>query len=482
MIDALPGRRLALAATLLCAAVAASGETSERRTTLDDQRGVAVTIYNENLALIKDRREVSLAEGGQRLAFRGVSAQMRAETALLRNLGQPGALSVREQNFNYDLLTPQTLLEKYVGRKVRVAYRHPTTGAETYEDARVLSAANGVVLKIGDRIETGIPGRIIYDQVPDNLRDQPTLVLDLESARGGRQELELSYLSGGLSWQADYVAELNADETQLDLQGWVTLNNRSGTRYRNALLQLVAGDVNQVTRQMQRAMPRGAVMAMADAEQAMSQESLFEYHLYTLGRPTTLQDNQTKQVALLSAAAVPVSKEYLLSGQSHYYRGQARDLGRKLKVGVFMEFANTEAHKLGQPLPKGVVRVYKRDQKQRAQFIGEDRIDHTPKGEDVRLRLGNAFDITADKRQTDYRKRAASGEYSHAAETAYSIELRNAKEVPVTVTVREPIPGDWRMIESSHEHEKVAAHMAEWQVRVPAEGEAELNYRVLVRY
>jgi hypothetical protein len=473
--------RVAIAALVFAASTALAQKTPatpERCSTQGDQQSVAVTIYNEDLALVKEVRNVALDSGVNRLALRDVSARMRPETALLRSLSHPGSLELLEQNFDFDLLTPAKLLEKYVGQQVRVARTHPNSGVETLEPAQVLAASDGVVLKMGDRIETGVPGRIVFDAVPANLRDRPTLVSELQSKRAGAQQVELSYLSGGLSWQADYVAELSADDSTLDLNGWVTLNNRSGTAYSNAKLQLVAGDVNRVREQMQRV--RGASMvadAAAPAVKAVTQESLFEYHLYTLGRPTTLADNQTKQVALLSATAVPTKKELLLQGSGHYYSDSVGNIGTKIKVAVFMEFANRENAHLGMPLPKGVVRVYKRDSAGNAQFVGEDRIEHTPKNEAVRLNLGNAFDVTADKKQTDFRRREPG---LRAYESAYEIVLRNAKTEAASVTVREP--GDWTMLEESQKHEKVAAGTAQWRVSVPAGGSATLKYRVLTRW
>lgn len=456
---------------------------AERASTLADQESVAVTIYNENLALIKDVRGIELASGSNRLALREVSAMMRPETALLRSLSHPGALRLLEQNFDFDLLTPAKLLEKYVGREVRIVRTHPQTGAETIETATVLAANNGVVLRIGDRIETGLPGRIVYDRVPPNLRDRPTLVSELTTERPGRHTMELSYLSGGLSWKADYVAELNAADDALDLNGWVTLTNRSGTSYPNARLQLVAGDVNRVREEMSHAVRPMARSAMAPAPKAdMAQESLFEYHLYTLQRPTTIENNQTKQVALLGAAGVPVTKELLLQGSDYYYRASVGDIGQKMKVGVFVQFENREASRLGMPMPRGVVRVYKKDSAGNAQFVGEDRIDHTPRNERVRLKLGEAFDVTADKKQTDFRKRDSTSRWNHAFESAYEIVLRNAKKEAVTVVVREPLPGDWTMLEETQPHQKPAAGTAEWKLRVPAEGNVTLRYRVLVRY
>jgi len=474
--------RSALVVSLLVAVSGMPALADEMRSTLDDQQSVAVTIYNENLALVKDQRKIQLGGGAQTLAFRDVSAQIRPETALLRSLTSPGKLAVIEQNFDFDLLTPQKLLEKYVGKTVTVIRTNPATGAETSEQAQVLAANNGIVLKIGDRIETGIPGRLVYPDVPANLRDRPTLVMSLDNGGAAQQDVELSYLTGGLGWKADYVAELNAADDKLDLSGWVTLTNTSGTSYRNAKLQLVAGDVNRVREEFRRAPAAVGMMAKTDEAARMGEESLLEYHLYTLDRPTTIAENQTKQVSLLSAAGVPVRKELVLRGNDYYYGSSYGELGQKMKVGVFIEFDNKEASRLGLPLPKGVIRVYKKDSAGNAQFVGEDSIDHTPKNEKVRLKLGDAFDVTADKKQTDFKKLPNPEKGNALFESAYEIVLKNAKKDAVTVTVQEPIPADWKMLKSSHPFEKAASNTALWKISVPAEGSTTLAYRVQVKY
>jgi hypothetical protein len=234
---------------------------------------------------------------------------------------------------------------------------------------------------------------------------------------------------------------------------------------------------------MRLAAKSGAMRAMAEAPAAqMAQEALFEYHLYTLSRPTTIADNQTKQVALLTAQGVPVVKELVLQGNDYYYRSSVGGIGQKMKVGVFVQLENRESSRLGMPMPKGVVRVYKKDSAGNAQFVGEDHIDHTPKNETVRLKLGEAFDVTADKKQTDFKRREPTNRASYVFESAYEIVLRNAKKEAGTVVVREPVPGDWTMLEETQRHAKVAAGTAEWRVQVPAEGSTTLRYRVLVRY
>ncbi|MEW6415094.1 MAG: DUF4139 domain-containing protein [Pseudomonadota bacterium] len=469
------------AACLLASGVTTAVPAGETTSTAADQSGVAVTIYNDDLALVRDARRVRLERERNRLAWREVAAQMHPETARLRNLSNPAGFHLLEQNFDFDPLTPARLLEKHVGREVAVIRTHPATGAETHETATVLAASNGVVLKFADRIETGVPGRIAYPGVPDTLRDRPTLLLTLASAAAGVHDLELSYLTGGLSWRADYVAELNADDSRLDIDGWATLANRSGAAYSDARLQLVAGDIHRV--RDARPPAREAMMMAAKAADAagVQQEALFEYHLYTLPRPITLADNQTKQVALLAAARVPVKKQFLLAGADYYYSGQHADLGQKLKAGVIVEFGN-RGEGLGVPLPRGIVRVYKRDGAGNAQFVGEDRIDHTPKNDSVRLKLGDANDVTADRRQTDFKKLAGTARYDYVFESAYEIVLKNTKSEAVTVTVREPVPGDWSVVSESLPHTRVSSGAAEWQVKVPAAGQVTLAYRVRVRY
>lgn len=446
-----------------------------------DQTSVAVTIYNEDLALVKDSRKLNLSSGLSALSFRDVSAQIKPETALLRSLLPNSSLQVLEQNFDFDLLTPQKLLEKNVGQQVSIIRTNPSTGAEIQETATVLSAQDGVVLKIGNRIETGIPGRIVYPDVPGQLKDRPTLTTQVQYKGAEQSSVELSYLTGGLQWKADYVAELSSKEDAIDLSGWVTLTNTSGTAYPNAKVQLVAGDVNRVREAIRpKTMMMRSEAMVADAAMP-TEQGLLEYHLYTLPRATTIAENQTKQVALLSAQHIPARKELVLAGADYYYQGQYRDIEKKQKVQVYVEFENKESSKLGLPLPKGTMRVYKKDSDGTAQFVGEDLIDHTPKNETVRLKLGNAFDVTAERVQTDF-KNLSKQNQAQIYESAYTLTLHNAKKEAVTVTVQEPINGDWKMLNESQPHKKTNAHQATWKINVPAEGETTLKYRVQVKY
>ncbi|HSY86455.1 MAG TPA: DUF4139 domain-containing protein [Verrucomicrobiae bacterium] len=467
-------RRFTLAtAGLLALSVATAAVAGETNATLADQTDVAVTIYNQDLALVRDARTISLVKGENDVAFVDVSAQIRPQTALLKS--SAGPLDVLEQNFDFDLLTPEKLLEKSVGSMVRVIRLDPDSGDEVVQEARVLSVANGVVLQIGDRIETNVPGRIVFSEVPANLRSRPTLVTKLDSAMEGRVPVELAYLTGGLGWSADYIAELSPDESTIELKGWVTLTNTSGTAYRNAKLQLVAGNVNQVRQAMDMQMKAATMVAEAPA-QPMTEQAMFEYHLYTLARPTNIDENQTKQVELLTGHGVPVHKEYRFDNVVNSFNARYGE-GERVNADVRLMFENTEAAKLGIPLPKGIVRVYKADSNGNAIFVGEDAIDHTPKNESVKLVLGQAFDVTARGKQTDFSVIA-----DDVFESGYSIEFKNAKTEPVTVTMSQNFPGDWQVTAESAQHVKADASTANWSVAIPAEGSTTLTYKVRVKY
>jgi hypothetical protein len=463
---------------ILATSAAHAAVTDEIKLGADARTALSVTVYNDGQALVRDTRRLPLHAGQNRIAWCDVAASMRPETTSLRALG--GDLAMLEQNYEFDLLTPAALLRRYVGKQVTVVHTNPASGAETSERATVLAANDGVVLRYSDRIETGGAGRIVYGDVPATLRDRPTLSLLLGSAQGGKQEAELMYLANQISWKVDYIASLNASGDRMQLNGWVTLTNGSGAAYENAQLQLVAGTLNRV-RDADLEMKTGAPMApapMLSRAAPMAEEKLGDYHLYTLERPTTILENQTKQVALLSAADIAVRREVVLDGRNGFwwYQGAHPEMQKGLKPSVFLRFENKGAS-LGMPLPAGTIRVYTKDTHGGAQLIGEDAIAHTAKGEKLALRLGEAFDVTADRVQTDYR--VVSG---HASQSSYRIEIRNADSKPVTVTVREPLQGDWRIVNESAPHAKESAGAAVWHIAVPAEGKAVLTYTALAKW
>jgi hypothetical protein len=449
-------------------------DPAERTSTLADVRSVNLTIYNGALALVHDRRRLQLDQGVNRVAWRDVGASMDATSAILEDLTAPGAVRVVEQNFNFDLLKPSTILDKFVGRDVTIVHDKPAPGQPARETAKLLADNDGIVLQYADRVETDLSGsHIVFGALPRDLRDRPTLVLDLLSDRAGSADLDLSYLTDGLNWYANYVGVVSPQEDRMDLQGLITLSNTSGTSFPNARLQLVAGNVNVVAGPPP--VPVPAPMSATDNAQAVTQQNFFEYHLYTLAQPTSVLNNQTKQVSLLSARRVPIHKTLELRGSDAYYSNPDADLGAKLKVGVYVTFTN-RGGELGVPLPGGVVRLYKNDAGGTSQFLGSDQIDHTPRNEHVRLHLGDSFDVTANKKQLTFR---SLGGCSFAS--SYRIVLANAKTEPATVLVVEPIPGDWQITAENLNHQKTSSATASWTVRVPAGGKATLEYSARVK-
>jgi len=448
-------------------------------TGLEDQTGVSLTIYNVNLGLVKDQREIKLVKGTGELRFMDVASQIIPTSVHIKSLLDPASLQVLEQNYEYDLLNPQKLLDKYVGKDVKLYYRNPYTEREEIVTATLLSNNGGPIFKIGNEITFGHPGRIIFPGVPENLISKPTLLWLLENHLSKAQKVEATYLTNGINWRADYVVTLNEKDDKADLSGWVTIDNKSGTTYKDAKLKLVAGDVNRVKDEYEykTKMLRAAVAEAAPKKDQFKEEEFFEYHIYTLQRPSTIKDNQTKQISLISADTVPVKKGLLYRGARYYYYNQHGEVMSNQKVGVFVEIANKKENNLGIPLPKGIIRVYKHDKEGSLQFVGEDSIDHTPKDEKVRIKLGDAFDVVGNRKQTDWKKIAYD-----TYEAAFEISLRNHKKEDVVVRVVEPIPGDWKMLISSHEYTKTEAFTAEFNIPVPKDKETKLTYRVRMRF
>jgi hypothetical protein len=449
----------------------ASSEASSRQ-------ALTVTIYNQGFGVVRERRRLSLGKGRVELEFRDVAAQLEPNTVHLRAVDAADDLSVLEQNYRYDLLSPEKLLEKHVGKRIRVYRYDERTGVEQVKEAELLSAEQGVVLRIDGQISYGVPGRFAFPNIPPDLVEKPTLVWLLDS-RAARQDVEVTYLTRGLNWSADYVLALDAKDERVDLTGWVTLSNESGTSYDSAELKLVAGDVQRSTPEPAPPEVSRGSLGSGSVPRAPSvrQESLFEYHLYTLERPTSIRDKEKKQVALLEAKAVSVQKKLVLRGAEHLYRGRHGELEKNRKIGVFLQFANTEQNRLGMPLPRGTVRVYKADQSGGMQFVGEDAIEHTPRDERVRIRLGDAFDVVADKKQLSY-----SALFECAAESEWELRLRNHKDRAERLEVYEPAGGDWEILSSSHPARRDDAHTFAFDLALPARGEVLLRYRVRVRW
>jgi hypothetical protein len=449
--------------------------------TLDDQTELALTVYNSDLALVRDVRNVQLPRGTFDLRFMDIAATVNPATVHVRSLTEPARLDVLEQNYEYDLLEPDKLLRKYVGRDVTLV-RLVQDGGDTRQEevtARLLSYNNAPVWQIGNEIVTGLNAdHIRFPELPGNLYSRPTLIWSLDNGGAARHRIEASYLATKLSWNADYVLTVARDDKSADVDGWVTLTNGSGTGFRNAKLQLVAGELNRVRQMFDRMEADMRLAAAAPAQEKMAQESFSDYHLYTLDRKTTVNNNQTKQVSMLEATGFPVRKRYVVNGQSFYYRN-AQNPGAPIKdtVQVFYQFKNDEQAGLGMPMPAGVVRVYQNDSKGGTHFVGEDRIGHTPKDEMLNLKIGNAFDVVAERKQVDFEKIS-----SNVYEVEYEVAVRNHKTTAVSVEVNEPIGGTWRIVRSSHEFTKTDAWAAQFNLSIPADGATTLKYRVRVTY
>jgi hypothetical protein len=461
------------------ATVAAS---SDQSTTLNDQTDLAVTVYNSNIALVRDVRQLLLPSGTFRLKFMDIAATVNPATVHFRSLTEPDKVGVLEQNYEYDLLEPNKLLNKYVGKEVTLVRSYMDNGTTKHEEikATLLANNNGPVWKIGNDIVTGVYGESYrFPEVPANLYDRPTLLMSLQNSGSRKQSIETSYLANNLSWNADYVLTVGRDDKAADLDGWVTLVNNSGTAFHNAKLQLVAGDLNRLPQRDQyRAMEMVANAPAAKAAGGFAQENFSEYHLYSLGRRTSVEDKETKQISLLEGSGVPVEKLFVVNGQNFYYRN-AQNPGSPLKdpVMVFYKFKNEEKAGLGIPLPGGNLRVYQKDSKGGVLFIGEDHIDHTPKDEFVTLKIGNAFDVVAERKQTDFKKIA-----DRVYEMEFAITLRNHKDIPVNVEVNEPIGGDWEVLNATFPAKKTEAFAAQFNVPVKPNGESVLKYRIRVHW
>lgn len=469
----LPKRLIAFTLAGLLGAAPIAG-AAPVKITAAEQRDVMITVYNGNLGLVKDVREVRLDAGLIETHFMDVAAQIDPTSVLLRSLTDPAGLKILEQNYEYDLLSSEKLMEKYVGRKVRL---YQSNG--TFQEATLLST-RGPVYDINGQIHMGHFGSVVLPALPENLVSKPTLAWLLHSTRPAPQRVEASYLTGGISWKSDYVMLINAADSRADLTGWVTINNQSGATYQNAALKLVAGDINRAASRddSRRAMEMAAKAASpAVADREFKSEGFFEYHLYTLDGRTTIKESQTKQLTLLSASDFPVDKQFIYYGAAGYHRTQYGVPIANQKVGVYLDIRNTKENRLGVPLPKGKVRVYKADTSGSQQLIGEDWIDHTPKDERVRIKMGEAFDLVGERVQKDWKKIG-----SNLYEIEWEITLRNHKKEAVTVEVIEPMPGDWEILRATHPHEKLQAFTARWKIPVPKEGATTLGYRTRVRF
>jgi hypothetical protein len=490
---------ISAAACLAAGAAAQGGAEGDPAAPGTAQGDVALTIYNSDLALVADVRRIAIAQGRSRVEFPDVSAMIRPQTLSFA----AADTAIVEQNFDYDLLTPSKLMEKAVGQTVTLLRTNPATGAETRERAKVLSVAGGTVLQIGDRIEVlrddGLPVRVIFDRVPPGLRARPTLSVNLDSTRAGTRPVQLRYLTGGLGWSADYVALYNESAGTIDMQGWVTLTNNTGTTFHNAQTVLVAGDPNGGTRGGYR--ERGMVRA---GTEATPRERLGDFYLYPLAARTTVANAQTKQVSFLDVQSVPARKIY--ARQVYWQQNDSQPVNAESRIA----FSTARAQGLGDALPAGTVRFYQRDREGTPQFIGEKGIGHTPMGSDLSLVTGDAFDITV-KAEVEKRETITAAEWEKSARlrvvrngkvsedvtverpktyyrTVMRYTLTNAKSAPVEVELTQAgldrgwWGDDYRVTSEDLAGEQLNADQRRYKVPVPAEGERVIRVTYETRY
>ncbi len=483
------------ACVLLLSCALVTPTLAQPPTTPDAPTSTAITVYNVNMALVKDTRRLELTEGLNQVRLSDVAASIDPTSVHFRSLTAPDSCVIREQNYQYDLVSRSKLLDKYLGREITVRQRQDgggfsaTTGvlmSAQEQPARgnmgsgatppgaaqaglVLSTPNGLLIVSPDSIE--------LPELPEGLIVRPTLDWLIECTQPGGHDVEVSYITDNVRWNCDYIATVNADDTRTDLTGWVTLHNRSGATYRDAHLKLIAGDVRRIEPQVAARTRGGAPggMGMPGAAPQFEEQAFFEYHMYGMARPTTIRDNETKQVELLTTHDVPVTKLYYFNGRHRTDRGMDQPWGPlgKSKVQVKIQFTNSEADHLGMPLPKGKVRVYKSDPDGSRQFIGEDELDHTPRDEKVRLYIGDAFDVVGEWKQTD-RRNLGPGVWEESVE----VLLRNHKDQDVEVICEERGFSDWEIVKESMPSKKTSAHSFEYVVPVPKDTEAKITYTI----
>jgi hypothetical protein len=479
--------------------------SQDKKPSSGERTSVDLTIYNQNLSLIREERTINIAKGLSRVIIPDIPSTIDGTSLHFSSLTDPFAVRVLEQNYQYDLVNQGKLLEKYIGKEVEFVRFNEETKKEFSVFGKILATGwqaqpsfdygrrsynvvnvGGMVADIGGKIEINPVGRLILPSLPEGLILKPQLEWLVENSKPGQHKTEISYLAGQLSWDANYVALLNKDDSKLDLTGWVTLTNNSGTSFKDAGLKLVAGDVNIVQDEMRGGRMEADVMMMKSNAPQFKQTELFEYKLYTLQRHTDINNNETKQVELVSGKNVSSKKVFIYDGLADQWRSWYRNYSYRnqgsfgqqsnTKVGVFVTFKNDDKSGLGIPLPKGKIRVYKRDDDGKEQFIGEDQIDHTPKDEEIKLYLGNAFDIVGERAQSDFKSFAGG----RVVEETIQIKVRNHKTEPVEVMVYEH-PwrwSEWDITKSSTEWVKVDQSTVKFPVKIAKDEEKVITYTI----
>lgn len=451
---------------------------------------VSLTVYNNNFALIRENRTIKLDKGITSVNVEDVASMIDPTSILFKSVTAPNAVSILEQNYKYDLISPDSILKKSIGQKVTFTNFDETGKPYTLSGILLNEAAGGnAVIKADDgKVVLRPAGQISLAKMPEGLISKPTLNWLLSTDQPGEHKSELSYITSGMSWNADYVALVNQDDTKVDLAGWVTMNNQSGATYNNAKLTLMAGDVRRVQPEMRNEMVMYDMAYKAAPAPQFQEKSFFEYHMYTMERPTTIANNETKQLSLLNADSASVQKEMIYDGRGDWFRnwwfpgrtgepGGGYDTSTYHKVNVVLVLENSKSNNMGMPLPKGKVRVYKLDDTGSQQFVGEDNIDHTPKDEKIRLYIGDAFDVIGEYKRTNYSKIA-----DNVIEESFEVKIKNHKETAVDVKVMDHAWGDWKITQSNVESTKKDATTIEFPVNVPANGEKTITYTIRVTW
>ena len=463
---------LALCVAHLFVCSPANADQTITESTADDQVSLKITIYNNNLGLIKETRKVELPAGEGLLRFVDIPSHIIPTSVHAKSQNNHNDFSVLEQNYEYDLINENKLLDKYVGKKIKIINFNEYQDRKEIIEATLLSNNQGQIYKINNEIYLGYPGYKILPELPENLAVRPAITWLYNNKGPKTHNLEVSYLTVNINWKADYVVVLGENDTSADVSAWVSLDNKTGTTYKEAALKLVAGEVH-------RAQKKQAVMAYEMMATDRARPSQFEgrefseYHVYDLKRKTTIYDNRTKQVSLFEAFDVGVHKEFIISGAKNYFIRPYRK--SKQPVHVYIKFQNSKDNNLGMPLPAGIMRLYKKDDDKSAQFIGEDKIDHTPTNEEVRLKIGEPFDVVAERVQTAYKKIS-----TRLYESDWEITVKNHKEQDITVGIEESLYDNWEVITHSHPYKKINAFKIQFTVNVPRNEQVKVKYRIRV--
>ena len=460
-----------LIAVLIISFVLSSNLLNKQVLVESKAKELEVTVYNQNLGVVKEYRDTFLHRGLNDVLYRDVASSIDTTSVKLSSVD--GDINVLEQNYQYDLVSLQKILDKYVDKQI-TAYQIYGDKKELVEGTLLSYSGNQIILKDADgNIKTLSSNNFVLPELPEGLITKPTLQWLIETEDERNHTLELSYMTFGMNWRADYVLVSNEDDTLLDLNGWVTINNNAGTTFEDASLKLVAGDVHRAQTYDYENMPSYVLKdSIAIGGSQFVEEGLFEYHMYDLQRKTTLKNNEQKQVSLLESAGIGVKKEYVYDDMSGWWWYGSDYSGAEKNIDVYLKFKNSESNNLGLPLPAGIIRVFKEDSEGMLQFIGEDSIDHTPKDETLEIEMGEAFDVVGERKQMDYNTLGNWYEYE------WEVELRNHKDEDITVTVVERTGGDWNIVEENHNHVKESNNVIKWYVPVGANTNSTLSYTI----